>query len=227
MAVGLGTGGAVGGNAGLSHGLHSDSGVEPGRTPVRHRGRCGEDPGLGEKVVVIGGGNVAMDAARTARRYGSVVTVLYRRREIDMPADDEEIHDAHLEGIEFITQAIPIKLERKDDKLSLIWNKAEMVEQPDGGRPKPVAIEGEIHDLRIDNLITAIGQGADYSFLGDDIASQIKYKRYKIITNNKKQTSLPKVFAGGDIVNNTADAISAIADGHTAAKGIHDYLSRN
>jgi len=187
----------------------------------------GEDPNIGKRVAVIGGGNVAMDAARTAKRFGSEVTVLYRRREEDMPADDEEIHEAHDENIVFITQAIPIKLTRSDNLLKLTWNKAEMVDQGEGKRPKPMAIEGDIHIIEIDNLITAIGQGADYSFLGEDIEAKLKFKRYKVITEQNGQTSLSKVFSGGDIVNSTADAISAIADGHRSAKGIDQFLNRN
>jgi len=141
-----------------------------------------------------------------------------------MPADAEEIHESHIEGIKFITQAIPVKLEKCDNKLKIIWNKAEMIDQKDGNRPRPVAIEGEIHEIIIDNLITAIGQGPDYSFLDEKLSKKIKFNRYKVITDKYGQTSLPKVFAGGDIVNDTADAISAIADGHKAAKGINDFI---
>jgi len=187
----------------------------------------GIDLELEKKVAVIGGGNVAMDAARTARRLGAEVTVLYRRRKEDMPADAEEIQEAFCEGVKFITQAIPVKLEKSDDGLKLIWNKAKMVEQGEGKRPRPVPLEDEIHELRVDNLITAIGQGPDYSFLGEDINNELKFHRYKVITNEYGQTSLPKIFAGGDIVNFTADAISAIADGHKAAKGIDYFLNRS
>lgn len=73
----------------------------------------GKTPNIGKTVATIGGGNVAMDAARTARRFGSDVTILYRRREVDMPADEEEIHDAKAEGVEMIIQAIPLKIEKR------------------------------------------------------------------------------------------------------------------
>ena len=101
-----------------------------------------------------------------------------------------------------------------------------MVDQGDGRRPKPVALEGDIHKLYIDNLITAIGQGADFSFLGEDIGAKIKFERYQILTDVFGQTSVPKIFAGGDIANKTADAISAIADGYKAAKGINNFLKK-
>jgi NADPH-dependent glutamate synthase beta subunit-like oxidoreductase len=143
-----------------------------------------------------------------------------------MPADEEEIREAHLEGIEFITQAIPVKIEAENKKLAIIWNKAEMVDQGEGRRPKPVALEGDIHKLYVDNLITAIGQGADFSFLGEDIGAKIKFERYQILTDDFGQTSEPKIFAGGDIANKTADAISAIADGYKAAKGINNFLKK-
>ncbi|MDF1568855.1 MAG: FAD-dependent oxidoreductase, partial [Spirochaetaceae bacterium] len=96
----------------------------------------GKNPKLGAKVGVIGGGNVAMDAARTARRYGAEVTVLYRRRIVDMPADEEEIVEAGEEGVEIIPQAIPLRIEDAGTgKVAFVWNEAEMVDDPEGGRP--------------------------------------------------------------------------------------------
>jgi glutamate synthase (NADPH/NADH) small chain len=183
------------------------------------------DPLLGKSVAVIGGGNVAMDAARTALRYGAEVYLIYRRREEDMPADAEEIHEAHAEGVQFITQAIPIDVERTNqDTLRFSWNNAQMVEQPGGGRPRPVAIDGDIAHLDVDTVISAIGQGGDYSFLPADISDKLNFHRYKVVTSEHGQTGDPKIFAGGDIVNKTADAISAIADGHQAAIGIDRFL---
>ena len=184
----------------------------------------GIDPELGSKVAVIGGGNVAMDAARTAKRFGADVSIIYRRREEDMPADQEEIEEAHDEQIKFITKAIPVEIRKgEDNALAFVWNNAEMVEQPDGGRPRPVAIDGDIESLEIDTVISAIGQGTDYSFLGD-LEESLEFKRYKVLTDEYGQTSIKSIFAGGDIVNKTADAISAIADGHRAARGIDKYL---
>lgn len=187
----------------------------------------GIDPIIGKKVAVIGGGNVAMDAARTSKRLGADVTIIYRRREVDMPADNEEIHESHAEHVHFITQAIPIKIETSENgKLNFIWNNAEMIEQAGGGRPSPIAIKGDIQKLEVDTVISAIGQGADYSFLPKDLSEKIKFKRGKVITNEYCQTSIENIFAGGDIVNRTADAISAIADGHRAAKGIDKLLNK-
>ena len=144
---------------------------------------------------------------------------------MDMPADEEEIHEAHEENIEFITQAIPLKIE-KGTKTNLVmtWNKAKMVPQ-EKGRPKPVIIEGDIHTIEVDTVIAAIGQGPNYSFLPDDISKKLQFKRNKVVTSEFRQTAVPKIFAGGDTVNSTADAISAIADGHLAAKGIDKFLT--
>lgn len=185
------------------------------------------DPNVGKEVAVIGGGNVAMDAARVSRRMGANVSVLYRRRIEDMPADNEEIHEAQLEGVKFVTQAIPIRIEINDDpnKVNLVWAEAEMVKDPNGGRPRPRIIEDKIHTTIFDSIISAIGQEGDFSFISNQYKDQIEIKRGKVIVNNVNQTKVEKLFVGGDIVNNTADAISAIADGLKAARGIDRYLN--
>jgi len=186
----------------------------------------GIKPEIGDSVVVIGGGNVAMDAARTALRLGATSTIVYRRREEDMPADEEEIHEAHDEKVEFITKAIPLKIEKSDNgKLRFYWNNAEMIAKEGNSRPSPVAIKGDFQSREVDSVISAIGQGGDYTFLTPEFESKIKFKRGKVIIDDNCQTTDPKIFAGGDIANPTADAISAIADGHNAAKGIDKFLN--
>jgi glutamate synthase (NADPH) small chain len=186
----------------------------------------GEKPDIGDSVVVVGGGNVAMDAARSSRRYGAAVTILYRRREEDMPADEEEIHESRGEGIDIVTQAIPLRLEKGNTKrLRLVWGKAEMIPDEKGGRPNPRLIEGSEEYIECDTVIPAIGQGADYRFLPDDISAKLEVSRGMVVVNEFKQTGDTKIFAGGDITNRTRDAISAIANGHSAAKGIDIYLT--
>jgi len=186
----------------------------------------GKTPDIGQSVVVVGGGNVAMDAARTSRRYGAEVTILYRRREVDMPADEEEIHEAQGEGCRLITQAIPLRLEKGGStRLKLFFGMAEMVPQGEGQRPKPVLIEGSEELLECDTVITAIGQEADYSFIPQEIGKNLLFNRGMVQINEFRQTGDPKIFAGGDIANRKRDAISAIADGHSAAKGIDIYLT--
>ena len=186
----------------------------------------GRDPEVGKSVVVVGGGNVAMDAARTSRRYGAEVTILYRRREEDMPADEEEIHESRGEGCRLLTQAIPLRLEKGETtRLKLYWGKAEMIPDPEGGRPRPQLIEGSEEMIECDTVIPAIGQQADYAFLPEEISAKISFKRGMVQINEYRQTGDTKIFAGGDIANRKRDAISAIADGHSAAKGIDIFLT--
>ena len=180
---------------------------------------------VGKKVAVIGGGNVAIDAARVSRRLGAEVTILYRRRVQDMPADWEEIEAAQHEGCEIIPQAIPTRIIKGENGRvkGIEYLKAEMVAEG-GGRPRPVAIEGSETIYECDTVFAAIGQQGDYSFIPEKYLDKIKIERGKIIVNEKKQTGDPKVFAGGDSVNNTADAISAIADAFEAVKAIDEML---
>ncbi len=182
---------------------------------------------IGDKVVVIGGGNVAIDGARVSARLGADVTILYRRRVEDMPADWEEIEGAEAEGVHIIPQAIPVKFipDEKGWVKYVRYQKAEMVPDPKGGRPRPVPIEGSETDIEVTAVIGAIGQQADYSFLPEEFQNKIGIERGRIkVVNEYNQTADPKIFAGGDAVNRTADAISAIADGYKAVKGIAKML---
>ncbi len=187
----------------------------------------GEKVDIGDKVVVVGGGNVAIDAARVSRRLGAEVTILYRRRVEDMPADWEEIEGAEQEGVHIIPQGIPIKIHKDENGRvkAVEYLKAEMVPDPKGGRPRPVAIEGSNTILEATAVMAAIGQMGDYSFLPEEFLEKIKIERGRFVVNEKQQTGDPKVFAGGDAVNRTADAISAIADGFRACKAIDEMLS--
>lgn len=186
----------------------------------------GKKVDIGSSVVVVGGGNVAMDAARTSRRLGAEVTILYRRRKEDMPADMEEIEEAEGEGCTLATQAIPLRIEKGDEtRLKLFWGMAEMVSDGPGKRPKPVLIEGSEIMIACDTVIPAIGQSADYSFLPQEMASKLIGKRGYVEVDEFHRTPVDKIYAGGDITNPTRDAISAIANGHSAAKGIDIYLN--
>jgi len=191
-----------------------------------HEINAGEKVEIGDKVAVIGGGNVAIDAARVSARMGADVTILYRRRVEDMPADWEEIEGAEDEGINIVPQAIPIKVlaDKKGQVTGIEYLMAEMVPDERGGRPKPVAIEGSNKVLEITALMGAIGQQGDYSFLEGEYEEKIKVERGRFVVNENQQTTDPKVFAGGDAVNRTADAISAIADGFRACKAIDEML---
>lgn len=181
---------------------------------------------VGNKVAVIGGGNVAIDAARVARRYGAEVTIVYRRRVQDMPADWEEIEGAEDEGVHILPQGIPMQIigDENGKVKYLEYALAEMVADDKGGRPRPVQIEGSETKMEVTAVIGAIGQEADYSFLSKEWQEKIGINRGRIVTNDNQQTNDSKIFAGGDAVNRTADAISAIADGYKAVKGIEGFL---
>jgi glutamate synthase (NADPH/NADH) small chain len=187
----------------------------------------GRDPGIGRQVAVIGGGNVAMDAARVSRRLGAEVTILYRRRIADMPADIEEIHESQEEGCRIVTQAIPVEVlnAAQPDQVSLQWGEAEMVQDPRGGRPRPVLQEDRMHTDTFDCIISAIGQGGNLDFIPGNMQEQLAIEWGKFIPGEYQHTALAKVFVGGDVANRTADAISAIEDGHHAARGIDRFLN--
>jgi NADPH-dependent glutamate synthase beta subunit-like oxidoreductase len=142
-----------------------------------------------------------------------------------MPADWEEIEAAEHEGCDIVPQSIPTRIVKGDDgKVKGIeYLKAEMVAE-DGGRPRPVAIEGSETIYECDTVFAAIGQQGDYSFIPESFKDKIKVERGKILVNEKLQTGDPKVFAGGDSVNSRADAISAIADAFEAVKEIDKLL---
>mgnify|MGYP001815344734 FL=1 len=135
----------------------------------------GRDPGIGNKVAVIGGGNVAMDASRVSRRLGADVTILYRRRISDMPADIEEIHEAQEEACTIVTQAIPVEImdAPKEKQVIIKWGEAEMVQDPKGGRPRPVLQEDRMHEDTYDCIISAIGQGSNLDYLSKEVQEQL------------------------------------------------------
>jgi len=188
----------------------------------------GSTPDVGNKVVVIGGGNVAIDGARVSRRLGADVTIMYRRRVADMPADWEEIEGAEHESVEIMPQTIPVEIisDENNRVKAIKYLKAEMVSDGKGGRPRPVPIEGSETIMECSTVIGAIGQEADYDFIPDEFRNKMEFKWGKMLVNDDLQTAIPKIFAGGDAVNNTADAISAIADGFNAVKSIEKFLMK-
>jgi len=187
----------------------------------------GRDPGIGKKVAVIGGGNVAMDAARVSRRFDAEVTILYRRRISEMPADEEEIHESQEEGCTIVTQAIPVEVLKADSEqqVTIRWGEAEMVDDPRGGRARPVLQEDRMHTDTFDSIISAIGQGSNLDYISKEMHDKLAIEWGKFTPSEYQHTTLEKVFVGGDFANRTADAISAIEDGHHAARGIDRYLN--
>ncbi|MDY6964621.1 MAG: NAD(P)-binding protein [Halobacteriota archaeon] len=182
----------------------------------------GNDVKIGEKVAIVGGGNVAIDAARSALRLGRKVTVVYRRSRQEMPASEWEIEDAEEEGIEIMYLAAPKKIIEKDGKVAeMECIKMELGEPDSSGRRRPVPIEGSEFVLEVDTVIPAIGQSPDLSFLEDKFETT---KWGTIVTNNLCATSDQKIFAGGDATRGPATVVEAIADGKKAALSMDAYL---
>jgi len=177
----------------------------------------------GKRVLVIGGGNVAMDCARSARRLGADITVVYRRTEEEMPAHPDEVDQAREEGIEFEMLTSPKKMVEKACQTCLTCQRMALGEPDKSGRRKPVPIEGEEADLPCDIVIFAIGQEIEESTLE---GSGIRFDGGKIAADAiSLQTSEPDVFAGGDAFTGPASAVEAIGAGHRAAVSIDRYVN--
>ncbi len=186
----------------------------------------GKSVEIGHKVAVIGGGNVAIDAARTALRLGTKdVVILYRRSRQEMPAAEEEIVEAEEEGIHISYLAAPTRIIGKNGKVTAIeCIRMELTEPDESGRRTPVPIKGSEFKLDVDTVLPAIGQSPDLSFLGSDGQVEITVKDTIKVDDLTLETNLPGVFAGGDAVLGPATVIEAIADGKEAATSIDRYL---
>jgi len=181
---------------------------------------------LGRNVCVIGGGNVAMDSARTARRLGAEnVTILYRRSREEMPARAEEIHHAEEEGIVFKLLCSP--LEYLGDERGMVrrvrCQEMELGEPDDSGRRRPIPKEGAEFTFDTDLVIVAIGSGANPLLTKSTENLELNRWGY-IVTDESGATSRRGVWAGGDIVTGSATVISAMGAGKKAAEAIHNYL---
>ena len=181
---------------------------------------------LGKKVIVVGGGNVAMDAARTALRLGSEVTVVYRRGEMDMPARREEVHHAMEEGVQFLFQTAPVEVLGTDDGYvrALRCVKMEMGEPDASGRRKFSVIEGSECDVEADTIVAALGTSPNplirTSTPGLDCETWGGIK-----ADDNGQTSRKYIFAGGDAVSGAATVILAMGAGRKAAAAIMKELN--
>lgn len=182
---------------------------------------------VGKKAAIVGAGNVAMDAARTAKRLGAEqVYIIYRRGEDEMPARKEEITHAKDEGIELrlLNNPIAIMGNEKGWVNGLKCIKMELGEPDASGRRSPVAIAGSEYVLDVDMVIMAIGQGPN-PLIKQTTPELAVNKHGNIITDEVGATSIPGVFAGGDIVTGAATVISAMGAGKKAAAAINEYLS--
>jgi glutamate synthase (NADPH/NADH) small chain len=181
-----------------------------------------------KRVAVVGGGNVAMDAARTALRLGAEkVYLVYRRTEKEMPARIEEVHHAKEEGIEFhILQSPKRVIGDENSKVTAIeCLKYELGEPDDSGRRRPVAIEGSEFTIDLDTVVIAIGNKPNPLISKTMPELEITKWGTIIVDEQTMATSVPGVFAGGDIVSGAATVILAMGQGRIAAAGINEYLS--
>lgn len=178
----------------------------------------------GKRVVVVGGGNVAMDCVRTALRHGfEDVHIIYRRTEQEMPADKVEIHEAKLEGVQFNFLVAPIRIKHEDGHVrSIVCQKMKLGEPDASGRCRPVPIEGELLELECDVIIPAIGQKVALEYIIEGVPESTgtgldKYKNLMADPLTGKVDGLPYIFGGGDCVTDPSTLISALAAGKRAA----------
>ena len=181
---------------------------------------------IGNKVAVIGAGNVAMDAARCSKRLGAdEVTIVYRRTEKEMPARAEEIERAKEEDINFVLLTAPTEvLGDKDGWVKeMECLKMELGEPDSSGRRRPVPIKGSEYKIQVDTIIVAIGQTPNPLIPQAD--SRLKTEKWGgVIIDDKGMTSIPGVFAGGDLVRGAATVISAMGDGKQAAAAMDEWI---
>ncbi|MBE0516608.1 MAG: FAD-dependent oxidoreductase [Methanophagales archaeon] len=197
-------------------------GVLPGVEFLRDIG-LGKEVRIGQKVAVIGGGNVAIDAARCALRLGSEVFILYRRSRAEMPASEEELEALEAEGIKIIFLANPTKILGSNRVERIECVRMELGPPDESGRRSPVPVEGSEFILDVDTVIPAIGQASDLRFLE---GSGVDTPKGRVISISEDcRTTVEGIFAGGDVATGPATVIEAIAAGKRAALAIHEDLS--
>ncbi len=186
--------------------------------------KAGKISKVGSRVIVIGGGNVAVDAARTARRLGSEdVLILYRRTRAEMPAHSREVNEAEDEGVKIRFLAAPIKIIGEKGKVTAVECIQMKLGPPDEtGRRRPIPIEGSEFTLPADTVIIAIGEEPDVSFLPQGI--EVGRRNRIVVDPVTLETNIKGVFAGGDVVTGPKSVIDAIAAGKRAAVSIDRYL---
>jgi NADPH-dependent glutamate synthase beta subunit-like oxidoreductase/Pyruvate/2-oxoacid:ferredoxin oxidoreductase delta subunit len=189
-------------------------------TEFLHRVNVGETIEVGNKVVVVGGGDTALDAARVSRRLGAEVTILYRRTRDEMPAYDEEVEGAIEEGITIEFLAAPASINTNGTRATgMKCQRMELGEPDDSGRRRPVPIEGNTFDLEFSTLIPAISQAPDFTGFEDLIEG-----RDWIKVDDSQKTKIDGVYSGGDNINLDI-AVTAIVHGRHAAETIHQMIT--
>ena len=180
-----------------------------------------------KRVAVVGGGNVAMDAARCAKRMGAKVYIIYRRSEAEMPARKEEIHHAKEEGIEFLFLHNPVQILGDENKqvTGIECVKMELGEPDDSGRRRPVPIEGSNFVIDVDTVIMALGTSPNPLIRSTTAGLETNKKGCLVVNEETNQTTRDHVYAGGDAVTGAATVILAMGAGKKAAAAIDAELS--
>ena len=181
---------------------------------------------VGKKVAVVGGGNVAMDAARTALRLGAETHVVYRRSEAELPARVEEVHHAKEEGVIFdlLTNPKQINVDENGNVKSMTVIKMELGEPDASGRRRPVEIPGSEYDIDVDTVIMSLGTSPNPLISSTTKGLEINRRKCIVAEEENGQTSKDGVYAGGDAVTGAATVILAMGAGKAGAKGIDEYL---
>lgn len=187
----------------------------------------GIDLPLGDVVVVIGGGNTAIDCARTALRKGAAqVKLVYRRTETEMPAEPHEVAEAVAEGVEMTFLAAPTRLDASGDRKLLSCIRMALGEPDRSGRRRPIPIEGSEFVIEADTVIGAIGQSTNTQFLYNDLPVRLNKWGDVDIDGGTMEASENKIFAGGDCVTGPATVIQAVAAGRRAAKAMDEFVMK-
>ena len=183
-------------------------------------------PSIGKNVAVIGGGNVAIDVARSAIRLGAeTVTVVYRRTEAEMPADADEVAEAKAEGVSFKFLASPAEVIGKDGKASALKLQLMELGEPDAsGRRRPVAVAGAFEELKADTVIAAIGQSVNWGNLLEGSGIELSKNGYALADTTTFQTAKKDIFTGGDVMTGPKFVIDAIAAGKEGSVSIHRFV---
>jgi heterodisulfide reductase subunit A len=179
---------------------------------------------LGERIAVIGGGNAAIDAARTAKRLGAKeVAIIYQRSRSEMPVVSSEIDQAEEEGVKLHILTLPVEVVAKGDRVAAIkCIKMELGTPDAGGRRRPVPIKGSEFEMDVDNIIVALGQGVDKAALPKEL--EFTGWGTVVVDPATLETNIEGVFAGGDVVSGASDVIASVATGKEAAISIDRYL---